>query len=51
MIRMPVFGSAKNVLVMRSGDGSCGAVLPKKLSSSIAARPVWASLLPMSPNL
>ena len=37
--------------VMRSGLGSCGVVLPKKLSSSMAARPVCASLLPIRPNL
>jgi hypothetical protein len=39
------------VLVIRSGLGSCGAVLPKKLSSSIAASPLCASLLPIIPNL
>ena len=36
---------------MRSGLGSCGVVLPKKLSSSTAARPVCASVLPTMPNL
>jgi hypothetical protein len=51
MILAPVFGSAKNVAVMRSGLGSCGVVLPKKFSSSIAARPLCASELPISPNL
>ena len=38
-------------LVRRSALGSCGVVLPKKLSSSIAAIPVCASLLPTRPNL
>ena len=51
MIFTPVFGLSMKVAVMRSGLGSCGVVLPKKLSSSIAARPVCASLLPIRPNL
>ena len=51
MIFTPVCGLAMNVAVMRSGLGSCGVVLPKKLSSSMAASPVWASELPIKPNL
>ena len=41
----------KNVCSIRSGLGSCGVVLPKKFSSSIAARPVCASLPLARPNL
>ena len=51
MIVTPVFACLTKALVMRSGLGSCGAVLPKKFSSSIAARPLCASLLPIMPNL
>ena len=36
---------------MRFGLGSCGTTLPKKLSSSMAVRPVWASLPLIRPNL
>ena len=51
MIFTPVFALFMKVAVSRSGLGSCGVVLPKKFSSSMAARPVWASLLPTMPNL
>ena len=51
MILTPVLWLSKKAFVRRSGLGSWGAVLPKKLSSSIAVRPVWASLLPTSPIL
>ena len=51
MIFTPVFGSFTNTAVRRSGLGSCGVVLPKKFSSSMAVRPVCASLPLTSPNL
>ncbi len=51
MIFTPVFGLFMKGCVMRSGLGSCGVVLPKKFSSSIAASPVCASVLPTRPNL
>ena len=47
----PVWGFLMNAARMRSGLGSCGVVLPKKLSSSIAVRPVCASLPLTRPNL
>ena len=40
-----------NGCVARSGPGSVDEVLPKKLSSSAAGRPVGASVLPTRPNL
>ena len=48
MVAVSVF---MNGCVVRSGLGSEEEVLPKKLSSSTAASPVCASVLPTRPNL
>ena len=48
---MVAFSVLTNGCVARSGLGSEAEVLPKKLSSSTAASPVWASVEPIMPNL
>jgi hypothetical protein len=50
MITAPL-GAVMNGCVARSGFGSWADVLPKKLSSSAVARPVWESVEPIRPNL
>jgi hypothetical protein len=51
MMLTPVCWLFMKFAVRRCGLGSCGVVLPKKFSSSMAASPVCASLLPIMPNL
>ena len=51
MICRPVASFEMKGRVRRSGLGSIGATLPKKLSSSTAARPVCESVEPIMPNL
>ncbi|MNV67071.1 hypothetical protein D3C71_1598550 [compost metagenome] len=50
MTLTPVWKLLKKGLLRRFGLGSWEAVLPKKLSSSMATRPLCESLLPIMPN-
>ena len=45
------FSALTKGCVARTGLGSELDVLPKKFSSSTAARPLWASVEPTIPNL